>query len=209
MRIMVRVPCQGQIDGATAEWMLWAQVAGDQKNHDMDIARHEAHGYGVANARNDILREFLAGDDDVLWMVDSDTVPPRSLRILDGLPVREAVSGAYLGMTEAGVRWHLYRQREGSTELWDLTPPPESIQQDRWFRVDATGMGCFLITRELAESLPPDPFEFRRDATGAWIGEDLLFCQRLGGVWVDSDYICEHNRRTPLLRAWQWMVKPR
>lgn len=133
-------------------------------------------------------------------MIDSDTVPPYSTRIMEGIDTYPALVGPYPGVTAKGIRWHLYKKI--SQESW-APMHPKFVPKTRYFRVDAAGLGCCLLRRELLESLPVDPFEFKRASDGEWTGEDMLFGQLLGGIMCDTEYVCEHNRRASLVHVWR------
>ena len=199
MKVSIRVPVQDLVDKDTARWLLWACTASTPEI-EVEVGLHDSAGWGVANARNDVVRDFLKGDATHLWMVDSDTEPPRSLRLLEGANDYRVLSGAYPGVTKSGFRWHLYKQVAPTT--W-APMHPKFVPKDRYFKVDAAGLGCCVIQRSVLEEFGPDPFEFRRDADGEWIGEDMLFGLKVGGVWVDTEYVCEHHRRAALIHCWR------
>lgn len=196
MKVCLRVPVQDTVDASTAAWLIWVGT----QDVDLDIGLHQAAGWGVANARNDIVRDFLKGDWTHLWMVDSDLEPPRHLRFLEGGEQYEVLAGCYPVVTPAGFRWGVYKQIK--PELW-VPMHPRFVPKGKFFRADTAGTGCILIQRGVLERLGPDPFEFRRDASGDWLGEDMLFGQKSGGVWVDTEYVCEHHRRAPLIHCWK------
>jgi len=202
MKVMLRVPVQDAVDKSTVRWLLWLQEQPEADTWDIDL--HEAAGFGVANARNDILREFLTTDCTHVWMLDSDIAPPRKLHLLEGATDYPVLAGAYLGMTEVGLRWHMYHHL-GDAGWAPLHP--RKAPTTRWFKVDAAGTGCLLLQRGQVEALGPDPFAFERSPEGGWRGEDLLFGQKVGGLVVDTHYVCEHSRRVPLTRLWQHAIE--
>lgn len=204
MRVFLRIPTAEHVHWATADWFGWVTR---ELGSSADCAIHYSSCFGIAEARNDIVQEFLVSDCTHLWFVDSDVVPPRTLAILNkepGHPILP-VCGPYNGFRpHIGLVWHVYqylgvdsvRCRYGSmpVEAWP--------RGNRFFHADAAGTGCMVIPRELLESLPSRPFAYElHDDGGAHGTEDIPFCRTVGGVWVDSTYVCQHLRSVNLLEA--------
>lgn len=197
---MLRIPTPGETSYGVADWLIWAARA----MPDADMKPHYASCYGVAEARNDIAEEFLASDCDVLWMLDSDTIPPKRLSILEGIETHPIVCGAYNGFREkAGVVWHVYKLKridDGDKRVYGAMPPA-MWGKDRFVKVDAAGSGCMLIQRQVLEALPPRPFHYEIAADGTKSTEDMVFCREVGGVTLDTQYLCRHHRAVDLLEA--------
>ena len=163
---------------------------------DADIDIH-ASCWGVVENRNQICKQFLESDCTHLWMIDSDTVPPRDLKLLESADKFPCVNGIYQHLTHHGLMW----------DTWFKLPDGKytAIVQRRWpkkqvFNVDAVGAGCMVLQKELVEAAWTEEtgwFEMRDGR-----GEDFHFCERviaLGyDVMVDQDYRCDHQKDVSL-----------
>ena len=151
-------------------------------------------GVNVSNGRNQVVRAFLAGDCEWLWMLDTDMTFPRN--VLDPLmdaadPDRYPVLGALaFGVNEDVLFPTLY----GIASNPD-TGKPETIRFDSYprnalFPVVMTGAACLLVHREalmkvsqLDESAAFPWFQ-ERELNGQSCGEDMTFCIRLARAGV-------------------------
>ena len=164
-------------------------------HHSFDINIHDTYSHGAAVGRNAIVRDFMKSDCDALWMIDADTVPPRNLSFVDAMEEMEypVLCGPYKGFNEqyGGSFWHVYKK---VTDRGYLPMPRKKWPADRFFKVDVAGTGCMLIRRNVIEEGRPDPFYLKIDSAGHVITEDMSFCKDVGGVWLDSHYVCKHER---------------
>ena len=146
---------------------------------------------GIAAARNEICRQFLAaGDCDWLWMVDRDMGfrPDALHRLLSAAdPVKRPIVGALCFAAWAGEQdgmhgWRvdpvptIYRWRDdlpGGRGLATLNLYPV----DMVIQVDATGAAFLLIHRTVLETLGAGWFT---PSTDPAMGEDFSFCVRAG-----------------------------
>lgn len=164
-------------------------------------------------ARNAITEEFLASDCDVLWMLDSDVVPPN--HILDLItchwdkwqcagapyPIYAQVPGTdhmsimftvYKGVTEA--------DKDGGRGIYMNETPSEGTEI-----VDGLATGCLFIKREVFSKLEKPYFEFKFDPESrrVKVGEDLGFALKCfdQGIkfFVDYSAVCKHLKRVCLL----------
>jgi len=70
-------------------------------------------------------------------------------------------------------------------------------EKDELVEVDATGAGCIMYDMKVFEKMPFPWFKFREDPdSGAFIGEDIGFCQDLKDagykIFVDTSIPCDH-----------------
>lgn len=131
----------------------------------------------VSQARNEIVRAFLASAQDFLFMVDDDEVIP-----IEGHQA-------------------LY-DMEGDSDVIVIDSPSKRTGRSNIFRnkdgsIAATGFGCALFTRKVFETIPEPWFDLSPRRTvekvngnwkfpvieGAepnpWGGEDINFCMKL------------------------------
>ena len=180
---MLRIPVgREQIHGDLAEWLFWLG------GNDIDFRVHRCSA-GPSEARNEIAEEFLKSDKPYLWMVDSDTIPPRSLSLLDN--ECDVVGGWYYQYNPV-VRPEPFPCVYKRTSKGYVGLSPKEWKKEP-FPVDAVGSGCMLVSRRTLEELP-EPFLYGRK-DGRRIGEDITFCHRTKReIFVDPRYHCVHHR---------------
>lgn len=151
-------------------------------------------GVNVSNGRNDIVRAFLAGDCEWLWMVDSDMTFVRDtlaklMSVAD--PTRTPVVGGLAFGVNDGKLF---------PTLYDILPHPEtgkpgtvrydSYPRNRLMPVVATGAACLLIHRSALEAMAEAgynrtfPWFQETEFNGAPCGEDMTFCFRLAKLGI-------------------------
>lgn len=198
MKIMLRIPTQGQVEGSLTDWLMWLASL---RNIEIDAQRHYTAGYGIAHGRNMILRAFLDSDCTHLWMIDSDTVPPMNLSFLDH--DYSAVCGPYESFRlDRALHWNVYRPGDGEG-TWALYRRQD--WPDEPFHAAATGLGCVLLRREVFDKLPEDPFHYEPGIE--WLGEDFTFFRDIGGVMVDPNYVCQHIKKVNLTAVHDILIK--
>lgn len=171
----------------------------------------------IGGPRNQIVRDFLAGDGEWLWLLDTDatfdtTLLHKMLAVADptdypivgalahrlkdtgktdstGMPIRAIVPVAYQQIKQDGV-WVGYRELAIHTG-------------DGLLEVDATGAHCLLIHRDVLTKLDaPHPYPWFREtilASGSTAGEDITFClaARDAGypIHIDTRLIAGHAKQ--------------
>lgn len=178
--------------------------------------------------RNRLVREFLAGTDDWLLMVDADAVlHPRTLeRLLSwGQPVVSALAFSrygpmfptvYRGRPPDGKAGHVIQLepvREWLRAHPELISSEPMVLEERessaLFPVDRTGCHCVLIHRSALLAVPEPWFKAREDADcGA--GEDFYFFELLEKagipVYVDLGCMAGHAYGERTLAARDYLV---
>ena len=129
----------------------------------------------ISRGRNEVVRAFLNQTDCThLWFVDTDMVFDATHLHRLAQADRPIVSALYYGIHQNGERFpvahHIHEGRIVRAR------PKGNIAE-----VDAVGMGCCLIKREVLEALnEPEPYAFFQETT--WndqpVGEDVTFCLR-------------------------------
>lgn len=206
--VYLRIPTVDTVVRPLTKWLHHVPRDTDQYTFDADILY--TAGWGIAEGRNNIIRLFLDSDCDILWMIDSDVVPPVHTGLLDRLDAeRQMVSGVYEGFKlELGLYWHVYDQTGTDDEgypTYAIKPTPTWPPEP--FHAAAAGLGCIVMTRRFVEALPEDPFQFTRKKDGTLQGEDFLFFHAHNGVWVDPTYPCAHAKQVDLSAIHQAMAQ--
>lgn len=159
-----------------SNWMPWDAFAGSE-------------GTYLPKARNAIHNSFLDSKLEYLMMLDSDILfPPDIADILmqHRLPI---VGGWYkdkVAQDHHPVVCSFVEEDEEGLSHWKYRKyPGEGIEQ-----VDGMGAGCWLMSKEVAEKLGPDPYDM---ITG---GEDLVLSRKLMKLniplYVDWSINCAH-----------------
>jgi hypothetical protein len=107
------------------------------------------------DAREDAVKDFLAGDHDFIFFLDGDMLlPPSALVRLraHGFP---CISGHYMRRTYNPPIpiWYEDDRREGWEYIWPMMPFRVRPEKGRLYRLGATGFGCWLIHREVLEAV--------------------------------------------------------
>ena len=166
---------------------------------------------GIAHVRNQAVDEFLAGDGEWLWLVDTDMgfrADALHALLASADPVARPVVGALcygvmeeepdgLGGMVTRVFPTLYGWAEDAKVFteWD-GPVPSGL-----VRVAGTGAACLLVHRSVLERVGDGAwFDPIMDGTGGLVGEDLSFCWRLmcAGVPVHVDAAVPTNHQKHL-----------
>lgn len=164
----------------------------------------------ISTNRNEVARDFLAGDWDYLFFFDDDVLPHKNpFDLLDlELPV---VGGVYPGRDLKGLHFHVYKFGEGMPSPIKLLSYPsesrEGLQQ-----VDSVATGCMAIHRSVLEKIGPAPFlELMNDNGECMTSDDISFCWRCKEndipVYAHWDHICSHFKFVDLLHMMDLIVK--
>jgi len=149
-----------------------------------------SEGTYLEKARNMIHEAFLKSGLGYLMMLDSDVLfPPRMLENLMAhkLPI---VGGWYRDKKADDHHPAVYdfvEDQDGIPVFRHRTKPGTGLE-----KVDATGAGCWLMTREVAKALGEEPYG--RNIAGG--GEDMKLCRLLMELniplHVDWSMNCAH-----------------
>lgn len=162
-------------------------------------------------ARNDVVEEFLQSGCDILWFLDSDVCPPKTifdLIVNHGDKWQVAGSPYPLWMVPPGgsspsVLYTAYKGVIEDAVQKGIVMSAVPYEGTDW--VDALATGCMFIKREVFEKLEKPYFEFKFDKESRKIteGEDLGFCLKLHKLgikcFIDYGMVCKHYKRVCLL----------
>lgn len=151
----------------------------------MRVIRRTSGPMGLADARNAIVAEFLAGSGAALLFIDTDMAFPADLpeRLASHeRPFVGALCHAYMHGTPGPLHTETqtaqpttYRFTSAGPEygVRPVTPGPEELCP-----VDATGAACTLVRRAVYETVGSDWYAPIHGEYGSY-GEDLSFCVRV------------------------------
>lgn len=171
-------------------------------------------GYDVATARNNIVKQALAGPYSHVMMVDSDVTPPKDAlanllshreKVVIGYYAHRDKSNLYSGRTCAcrladanGVPYLSYPLESEYTadELREMRERGEYLVQ-----IHGGGMGCIMIDVTVFFGWPYPWFDWVNysDDDRSMLSEDLYFCEGCRNsdvpVYVDTRVSCGHLLR--------------
>jgi hypothetical protein len=191
LKIFLRIPTAHGVDREMTRWLVW--FAREMPDADIDI---HYSCWGVVENRNEICRQFLKSDCTHLWMLDSDTIPPRNLSLLEDVEAHHCLNGIYQHLTPHGLIW----------DVWHKTPegkfvprPQRKWPKEKVFEVDAVGTGCMMLDREIVDGMMPFGGHLFEKTDQ---GEDFNFCNEARDqgfeVMVNSHYRCDHQKDVSL-----------
>ena len=151
------------------------------------------------NARNFCVSEFLKTDNDYLFFIDSDTIPP-----FDGLKLlleadKDAISGCYPSVrfdTTQGTDtmiYNVFRHNVGENGTLNFS----NVYGEGVEEIQSSGGGCLLIKRHVLEKMGTNWFRFQYHDDGTvHYGEDIDFGMNLArnGFKLHAHFgvICKH-----------------
>lgn len=149
-------------------------------------------------ARNQCVERFLRSSHSHLLFIDSDVIPPDNCLEMLLQADRPICCGVYpLMLAQARICTSVAKRRADGT--YDFL---QQLEQEP-FEVDAGGMGCCLIAREVFERLSYPWFHFAQGQGGQLTGEDVYFFEKAEGAgfkpWVVPSVQCGHMKTVDLL----------
>lgn len=157
------------------------------------------------NARNFCVSEFLKTDNDYLFFIDNDTIPP-----FDGLKLlleadKDVITGCYPSMkfiesTGEDVKvFNVFRHQiteSGKTAFSNVYG--EGVEE-----IESSGGGCLLIKRNVLEKIGKSWFRFIYNEEGTVrYGEDIDFGMKLPEhgfkLYAHFGVVCRHWKEVML-----------
>ena len=183
-KTMIRIATADTVDRDLARWM--AGIARRYPALDIDI---RVSPHGDAEARNGLIREFLASNLEKLWIISSDVIPPPNVDLLrHDFPI---VCGIYDTFHPRFGAWPKVYKKDPDGRYAMYTP-------DLWpsfdqpFAADAAGAGCMVISRSVVEK-KEGPWFYYTDQP-----DYINFAADNGGVHVSPACVCAHIRKLNL-----------
>lgn len=193
MNILIGIPTKDMIDIDAAISVMNL----DWDGHNITYTHSQGAGvYGVAQARNNLVQQAIAGGFDKLFMIDSDMIVPEDaiINLLD--PDVPIVTGVARYKNDSGLApiFKHFQDDDGQNAWkWDEIP-------DGRFIIQSGGVACAMIDVEMLRRQIRRPwFIWEERANGTYVGEDIHFYEeiRKAGItpFADGRVKCGHIGR--------------
>lgn len=191
MKILIAVPTFETIDPNTFKSIYGLTNYGHAVSFDF------VRGYDCAKARNEIVKEAIAGNYDFVLMVDSDIVLPSDALVLMANPLVDICLGVYprkrtmTGQTELFLPGQADFTDENNISMHEVRACGEPR-----IEVMGGGMGCAFISVNVLKAMSFPWFTYVTYPNGTVLSEDLDFCckAREKGflIFADTRVQCGH-----------------
>jgi len=190
IKIYVAILTQGYIRKELALSLIrWC------KNSPFDIFLELTEEKPCAHARNNIVKKFLASDNQWLLMIDEDVVPFQNP--LEMIEFNKDIVIAPAPIYQYKVLWNVYR-----TDAEGYWKSIEIEKEKGLIEIDSAGTGCILIKRKVLEVINA-PFEriFNKDGIEK-LGLDLSFSRKAKKaefkIYASIEHKCSHYKTIDL-----------
>ena len=192
MNILIGIPTKEAIDIDAAISIMNL----DWDGHIITYAHSQGAGvYGVAQARNNLVKQAIDGGFDKLFMIDSDMIVPQDaiINLLD--PDVPIVTGCARYKNDS-MRSPLFRyttDKHGDASwLWNEIPRGR-------FEIKSGGVACAMIDVNLLKRMHRPWFVWTERGNGTYVGEDIGFYEELQRIGIkpqaDGRVRCGHIGR--------------
>jgi hypothetical protein len=168
----------------------------DAENYE-DALVLDAEGLSIPDARNNLVRKFLATDLEWLYMADTDTVfaPNVISRLLMHADEYHKIISGLIYVDGRPPFPMMYRRIADTAADFGMFQSIAEWKPEALIKVDAVGAGCLLVHRDAyleIEKRHPNraaPWFDYSIMAGMRIGEDMMFCIRAmdAGLQIHTD----------------------
>jgi len=198
--------------------LRWHTALQAAYNYDMEQGWNNIHhersrlsGANISKARNNLVRQGLAGDAEWFLFLDTDMViePDTIPRLLCSAAVSGAdiIGALCVYESDDGPIPTIYQY--GNAAAGEVTRVMFDYPENKIIQVAATGTACLLVKRSvfehMAELQPDNPYPwFAEQVVGQhWMSEDIMFCIRANAaghpVFVDCTTPVGHQKGRKVL----------
>ena len=149
----------------------------------------------ISHCRNNIVKKFLASDNEYLLQIDEDIVPDRNP--LELIELDKDIIVCPCPIYQYKILWNVY-----NTDSKGFWIPVDLSKEKGIIEIDAAGTGCILIKRNVLEAIKA-PFEriFNDDGTEK-MGLDLSFSKKSKEkgfkLFASIEHKCSHYKTLDL-----------
>lgn len=188
MNVLIGVPTRGTVSVGTVRF-LWNAPA---------QAYFSTSAISVVHARRNIAAKFMKEAYSALLFLDDDISPPADVLARLEEANRPIVSANYPTYIDGRIRSCAYKKVDNN---WFAS----SFAETGVGEVDAVGLGCCLIKREVFVEIGAD-FSIEYFGGDIVMGEDIGFCERAKSagfpIYCNFDCICDHYKPVSLKAVW-------
>ncbi len=196
MSVMVCIPTEADIRSETVE-TTFAICA----NHVGGASFRTYRAHPIDRCRNICVKAFLESQHSHLLFIDSDVVPPSDCLDVMLAAAAPLVCGLYPLQLTGDLCLSVARKLGPDTYGFMHDCPDEP------FEVDAAGLGCCLIHREVFDRIGYPWFKFHVRENLSQVGEDIHFFEQCASAGYRPialpKLLCSHHRTLDLLSAYQ------
>lgn len=219
-KVLIAYPHEDKVSFSFHRSMMWL-LAENSHNLLPDVLTARAWGFGLVDARNELMRQFLNNEEaSHIWFIDTDMgFQPNTVdRLLEA--DKHVIGALTYGQSTIGhddlsgyvtkpfaVAYNMVIDRETDVMHYvlkdDLDLDAKAPQL-----VAATGTGCLLISREAATRVADkygqtwfNQARYKNDSKLLALSEDLSFCYRLATVGIQI-YVHTGVRTNHLKPVW-------
>lgn len=170
-KLAVLVPCRDMLHSAFSLCLTEMVKLNTMNNVDTHVVM-EASTILLTQRERLALEAKNIGAEYMLWL-DSDMVFPATTALRLMAHQEPVVAANYIR------RQPPYKGVAYET-IGDWQNPLPYEPQDELVEVEGIGMGCMLVKTEILDQIPQPWFEFGwTRETQDWLGEDMIFCQKM------------------------------
>ena len=204
MKVLVAIPTLSTISAQLAGFLLSDIGQAFAKGHRVSISFETRDD--ICRARNNIVKTFLNSDNDLLFMLDADVIPPAGTTNALIEANKPIVAGVYF--------------RFDNQNKSPIVPVLNGFKDidGRYGTATRAGAGCMMIQREVFQRLrdtahnPPFSHIYEPDGSGFILSEDWHFCEmarEIGyDIVVDTHIICSHAKSLSPEVLMNYLPKP-
>ena len=209
-KVMVNILNEGTTAAGLESRLLQDMQA---KTADYDFHLFFPTGRPIPDNRHRVVKQFLEGDYDFLFMFDDDNMPATENNVFDFLDLNlPVVGGVYPGRNKTGIHFHVYKFT--SLEPVKAAQYTDPKERKGLQKVDAVATGAICIRRDVLEKLPKRSFDELFDEDGLIIlGDDMHFCYECKKAGIDIyahwDHVFFHFKTVDLLQMGEFVYNAR
>jgi len=161
-------------------------------------------GFDLATMRNNLVKDALTAEQDLLIFMDADMIFPdnlveRMVEVLEANPEFEAVTGLYTWKKPPYLP-HIFSKFNKKTKQFGIIG---AFPLDNVFEVHGAGAGCMAVKAEVFKREKPPYFKFATKGEikeiSNGLGEDLYFCWKFKPKMLcDPSLACGHLDTRPV-----------
>jgi len=191
--IQISVLNQGKLNVGLVDFLTFLRL--NEKRFNLDFQPfNETNKRPIEHNINSIQKRFLESNNDYLLLIDDDITPlknPLDLVLLNKDIISCVVPTWKSNEIETDILFlSLIKKDDGYIQV------PVS-NRNGLMEVDVVSNGCLIVSRRVLEKVNPMSIRLFDKNGLQKLGHDFNFCEKAKKkgfkVWVNWDYVCDHN----------------